>query len=306
MLRISNLCITYSTDNRSKTAVQNMQMIIEQGDFVGLVGESGSGKTSIANAVLDVLPANATLDGQIEFTSKAGPSDSVQDLRKRQVSYIGQNFFKMLSQYFTVGNHYRYLFRSLYHRSPRRDDFERFFRILEQMNLDNPEKLMKSYPFELSGGMVQRVVIALSLVKNPKLLIADEPTSAIDQVAKQEFIRVLKRLSSENNMSVLLISHDLNLIFDFCSKIYVIFRGQLAEFGTSKIMRNTPLHPYTQLLLKPQDYQHDIDASKQTDETDRCVFFPICNRAVKDCMATPRTLGVGHVVFCSEVDHARD
>ena len=305
MLRMYNVCITYNRDSvAEKSAVRGMQMRIGRNEFVGLVGESGSGKSSIANAILKVLPEHALLDGSIEMDGHCNYTKATEEFLKDRVSYIGQNFFKMLSQYFTIKSHHHYLFKSIYNRRPTREERRAFLENLKQLNLDSPEKILKKYPFELSGGMLQRIIIALALVKRPKLLIADEPTSAIDKVAKHEFIKYLKLISKRNEMSVLLISHDLNLIYKFCSTIYVLFRGQLVEYGTTVDMIHHACHPYTKLLLDPEKHYHLLAENGKTDKSDVCPFSPICNIASENCHPLFYEISEGHVVFCSEVGHA--
>ena len=302
MLSIKNLSVAYNNNGQQIPAVENISIEIEKGEFAGLVGESGSGKTTIANTILNLLPDSAKITGDLAFTEHEMNTKTLNKFRKDKVSYIGQNFYKSLSQYFTLESHYRFFFKSIFKRNATQADFAEFIELLKLLKLDNPAEMLKCHPFMLSGGMRQRVAIAFSLLKKPDLLIADEPTSAIDMRAKEKFIELIKSISNQNDMSVLMISHDLNLIFDFCDSVYVLFKGKIVEQGKTDEIRKHTAHPYTKLLVNIEESDDILKNNNAIQEHKSCAFSIHCRKFTENCSDKITKLSSHHFAACSEVE----
>lgn len=299
MLRINKLSVKYK--GRSTPAIKAVDLAIKRGEFTGLVGESGSGKSTVANSVLNILPESAEKEGDFLFAGQKLNRALEEKFRKNKIAYIGQNFYKSLSEFFTLETHFRYFYKSIFNKKAKKCDLQNFIELLEVLKLEKPDKLIKSYPFELSGGMLQRLSIAFSLLKEPELLIADEPTSAIDMMAKQEFIKLIKNISQERDMSVLMISHDLNLIFEFCDSVYVMYKGKVIEYGNSQKLFDDTAHPYTRLLI---DSNEPVRFSENLQNQNSCVFSTYCPYYKSECSDKIRKVSEDHYVACRGVKNA--
>jgi len=302
MLSIKNLSVAYNNNGQQIPAVENINIKIRKGEFTGLVGESGSGKTTIANTILNLLPDSAKITGDLVFAGHEMNTKTFNKFRKDKVSYIGQNFYKSLSHYFTLESHYRFFFKSIFKRNATQADFAEFLELLKVLDLKKPAELLKYHPFKLSGGMLQRVAIAFSLLKKPELLIADEPTSAIDMIAKRDFIKLINSISNQNGLSVLMISHDLNLIFDFCDSVYVLFNGKIVEQGKTDEIINHTAHPYTKLLINIEESDNILRSNNAIQKHKSCAFSIHCRKYSDSCSDEIIELSPHHFVACSEVE----
>jgi peptide/nickel transport system ATP-binding protein len=252
LLEISELKLYYKTVRGIVRAVDDVDLNVEPGEAVGVVGESGCGKTSMANAIIKMLPSNVALyDGRIILDGLnivELPEDEVRrKVRWRQISIVFQGAMNVLNPVIKVGH--QVAEPLIIHAEMDRDEAYKI--AMEKMKLVGlHEEVFNRYPHELSGGMKQRVVIAMALVMNPKIVILDEPTSALDVSIQAQIMNLLKKLKRELNISMIFITHDIALASDISDKIAVMYAGQVVEIGSAEQVLLSPKHPYTQKLLK--------------------------------------------------------
>lgn len=235
------------------TLVSNTSLTIENGEIFGLVGESGSGKTLTAKAIINLLPDNLNFTaGEILTAGKNLMKMSMNEKREhigRNVGYIPQNtvfyLHPMIKIKNQIGDGY------IYHmKKSKKEALEKASLLLSKVGFDNPKNILNFYPWQLSGGMRQRVNIAMALMNTPKLIIADEPSTALDSTVQRQVMELFKEINKEMGISILLISHDLGLVKHYSDSIAVMYAGQIVESGYTEEVFNNPKHPYTQLLIK--------------------------------------------------------
>lgn len=254
ILEIQNLSISFASRHQSLKAIDNISFSIDEGEIVGVVGESGSGKSVMSQSILRLLEydSNVKYDGKILFNSKnifEFNKSELRDLRGNEISMIFQNPLTSLSPVHTIGKQLSEVLIIHKHLS-KKEALEQSKELLGHTNIPSPEEILKKYPYELSGGMLQRVMIAIALGCEPKLLIADEPTTALDVTIQEQILQLIKKLNKEKNMSVLFITHDMGVVSQLCDSVKVMYLGQIVEEAKTKDLFNNPLHPYTKGLLK--------------------------------------------------------
>ncbi|NCR52477.1 MAG: ABC transporter ATP-binding protein [Microcystis aeruginosa L211-07] len=251
MLEIKDLKIAYPTELSSPSwAIDGVSFIIGKGETLGLVGESGCGKSTIGKAILRLLPNHTHVEGEITFEGRSLLSLSSKQLEKFRGEAVGlvfQDPMTRLDPLMTIGDHCVETLQAHRRNLTYRQAKSQACTVLEKVKI--PANRWSQYPHEFSGGMRQRVAIALALLLNPKLIIADEPTTSLDVTVSAEILRELKRLCSEEQMGLLLISHDLALVGEYCDQLAVMKGGKIVESGAVKTVFNTPEHPYTRSLL---------------------------------------------------------
>ncbi len=251
MLEIKNLKIAYPTELSSPSwAIDGVSLSIGKGETLGLVGESGCGKSTIGKAILRLLPNRTHVEGEITFEGRSLLSLSSKQLEKFRGEAVGlvfQDPMTRLDPLMTIGDHCVETLQAHRRNLTYRQAKSQACTVLEKVKI--PANRWSQYPHEFSGGMRQRVAIALALLLNPKLIIADEPTTSLDVTVSAEILRELKRLCSEEQMGLLLISHDLALVGEYCDRLAVMKGGKIVESGAVKTVFNTPEHPYTRSLL---------------------------------------------------------
>ncbi|HED13653.1 MAG TPA: ABC transporter ATP-binding protein [Gammaproteobacteria bacterium] len=259
LLAIDDLHVEFAIHNSKLQALRGVSFDIPPGQTVALVGESGSGKSVTAQAIMGLLPDNAHITGgQIQFANNnqkildiaALPQDSraMQDIRGGQISMIFQEPMVSLSPVHTIGDQVSealFLHREIAHQQ----GLQLTRDMLDMVGFPDPDRAMKTYSFELSGGMRQRAMLAMALVCRPALLIADEPTTALDVSIQAQILMLLKKLQAELNMAVLLITHDLGVVANLADEVVVMYQGQILERGTLKALFTTPSHPYLKALF---------------------------------------------------------
>ena len=246
LLELSNVSIDFS----GKPAVRNLSLSIAPGESLGLVGESGSGKSATALAILRLLPPQASTRGQILFDGKdlLAAADSVmQSIRGRQIAMIFQEPMTALNPVMRVGD--QVAEAVIAHGGKKKEARQLAADALRDVGIPDPEKRVRSYPHQLSGGMRQRVMIAMALVNRPQLLIADEPTTALDVTIQAQILELLAGLRRRFNLAMLFISHDLAVVSQVADRVAVMFAGSLVEVGTVRDIFSAPAHPYTCGLL---------------------------------------------------------
>jgi oligopeptide/dipeptide ABC transporter ATP-binding protein len=250
ILEISDLCLTYSTPSRTVHAIQDASLAIREGEAVGIAGESGSGKSTLARAVMGLLPARVAqiTAGRIAIAGNDVTQYSPkqwEDVRGNPVAMVFQDPLSFLNPVVRIG---RQIAESVRRHDPNADAAARSAELLSLVKL-RPE-VLRRYPHELSGGMRQRVMLAIALGCRPRLLIADEPTTALDVTTQAEILTLLGELRSTLSMSLLLISHDLGVLRSTCSRISIMYAGHTIETGSMAEVLGHPAHPYTKGLIE--------------------------------------------------------
>jgi peptide/nickel transport system permease protein len=252
LLSVRNLMISLRRADGDQSMVEGVSFDVREGEALGIVGESGSGKTLTVLALLDLLPDNLeATNGSIVYAGEelvGGDRRKRARLRGREISYISQDPMLALDPGFTVGSQLREVLRHSRGLS-RRDARTHAVELLDQVELPNPAEVLRRFPHELSGGMAQRVCIAMALSGNPKLLIADEPTTALDVTIQAEILDLLRTLRETTGLAVILVSHDWGVIADSCDDTVVMYAGQVVEYASILDLFSLPLHPYTKGLL---------------------------------------------------------
>ena len=253
LLAIKNLSILLPEGSDRRHAVQNVDLQLHAGETVCVVGESGSGKSLTARAVMGLLPAPHVRIGEGEILfggtdiTKIG-AERLRDLRGSEISMIFQEPMTALNPVMTIGDQVDEVFR--YHVSmSRRERAARAVKLMEDVNLPDPERIINNYPHELSGGQRQRAMIAMALALDPKILIADEPTTALDVTTQAQILQLIKDMQKRLDTGVLFITHDFGVVADIADRVVVMQEGNIVETGTAKQVLNKPKHPYTQSLI---------------------------------------------------------
>jgi peptide/nickel transport system permease protein len=279
--------------------VEHLDLEIAAGETVGLVGESGCGKSVTGRAVLDLLPADgAVTAGSILFDGAdlavLGPR-AMRRLRGSRIALVSQDPIAALDPMWTVGRQVDELVRC-HHGGTRAAVRARTLDLLREVRLPDPAAVVGKYPHELSGGMAQRVAIAMALSGEPRLLIADEPTTALDVTVQAEILALLRQLQADRGMSVLLVTHDLAVIAALCRRAYVMYAGHIVESGPVRDLFDRPLHPYTAGLLEAMPAETGRGGRlaaipgtvpAPTAWPRGCHFWPRCPLAIPDCSAAP-------------------
>lgn len=249
MLKIDNITIAYD----DVPVVQDFSLEMEQGEIVSIVGESGSGKTTVIRAILGLLPAGGEVTrGDIRFEGESlvhGKKAGGDGLRGRDMTMIFQDSGAMINPIRKIGSQFTEYIR-LHEKCTRQEAYDRAVEMLRQMRLPEPENVMQSYPFQLSGGMRQRVGIALALTFNPKLLMADEPTSALDVTTQAQIVRQMMELRKLYQCSIILVTHNLGVAAYMSNRIIVMKNGRIVEQGDREKILKHPEHEYTANLLR--------------------------------------------------------
>ena len=243
--------ISFQEAKDLKRIVTDVSFSIRPGEIVGLVGESGSGKTVTGLALLDLLPKNAVVTSNecwYKSTNLKNPT-AVKEVRGRGIAVIWQEPMVSLDPVFSVGSQLGEVIHVRNQRLSQAETEKRAIGLLNSVKIKEPEKVLKLFPHQLSGGMAQRVVIALALAGDPDLLIADEPTTALDVTVQADILDLLREIRRERNMAILLITHDFGVVADLCDSVLVMRYGEIVERGESVELFNRPKHEYTKALL---------------------------------------------------------
>jgi oligopeptide/dipeptide ABC transporter ATP-binding protein len=308
LLSVEDLRTTFETKEGTLTAVDGVNFEIDSGETLGLVGESGSGKSVTAQSVMRLIqqPGQIT-SGEIEFDGRDLRNISETELRRirnQELSMIFQEPQESLNPVFTIGEQIAETLQVYGYEKG--DPWDRAVELLGTVGLPNPEEQAKKYPHQYSGGMAQRAMIAIAIAGNPKLLIADEPTTALDVTIEAQILELLDELKAELDMSMLFISHDLGTIWNVCDRVAVMYMGKIVEIGEVESLFQDPQHPYTEGLLEclpgVDGAMEPIPGSVPSnfDLPSGCTFHPRCPYVTEGCTkAYPATESVnGHEVAC--------
>lgn len=312
LLTVEDLSIIYRTRRGCLTAVDQVSFSLPRGRCLGLVGESGSGKSTIGIATLGLLPRNAEvvsgrilLDGQDLLRL---PPQNLQTIRWAKIAMIFQAAMNSLNPIQRVEDQIIEAIRTHAPQISNNEAGDRVAELFRQVGI--PEQRRKDYPHQFSGGMRQRAVIAMALACRPAMIIADEPTTALDVIVQNQILKLLCQLRDEANLGILLISHDIAVVADVCDDIGVLYAGQLVELGSKREVFDTPAHPYTQALLKAHitlaDHQGQaaVLAGQGPDliePPEGCRFCERCSQAGITCERRPpawRALSPTHGIRC--------
>ena len=249
LISLQGLSIKTSSNGRSLTSDVNISLI--EGEALGIVGESGSGKTLTALSILGLLPRGVEVaSGEINFNGENLLSidpERLREIRGKEISMVYQDPMTALNPVMTVGNQLLEVLDCHNHDVKHPESHVK--QSLIEVGIPDPDRALKSYPHEFSGGMRQRVVIAMSLLLSPKLLIADEPTTALDVTIQRQILSLVSKQRSRRQMSMLWITHDLGVVANLVDRVAVMYAGRIVEVGTTKQIFNSPQHPYTQKLV---------------------------------------------------------
>lgn len=252
LLEVNNLQVSFKIGKEIYPALDGLTFNIDENSVVGIVGESGSGKSLTAHSILGILPTNAEIDGSIKLKNDELINKSQKEwrkLRSNEVSIIFQEPMTSLNPLMKVGKQISEVLKK--HTSySKQERYKETIDIMNEVKLNRPESLYHSYPHELSGGMRQRIVIAMALINNPKLIIADEPTTALDVTVQAQILKMLKDIMKKRDGAMLFISHDWGVVSQVCDYVIVMYAGKIVEQGPIEKTINDPEHPYTRGLLK--------------------------------------------------------
>ena len=322
LLEVKNLKISFKTDEGIITAVDGVNFTVKHGETLGIVGESGSGKSVSTWSIMRLLPKNSIIDkkSSIRFRKKDGKvvditklkarSKELRKIRGGEVALIFQEPMSSFSPVYTIGNQISEAV--LQHRDVSKDEAQEIaIDMLDRVGIANPRQRFKQYPFELSGGMRQRAMIAVALSMNPALLIADEPTTSLDVTIQAQILELMNELQEELGMAIIFITHNLGVIAQVADKIEVMYLGKILERGTTKDIIQNPQHPYTQALLKAIPRLDHIgerlnaisgDIPSPLSRPTGCPFYTRCEKVIPGIcdvkMPNPTKLSDTHTVYC--------
>lgn len=288
-LCIENLTVTFETDRGSVNAVDDVSFSLQKGEILGIAGESGSGKSTIASSILGLVHP---VSGRILFDNRNLLSLSekeMDEIRGCHISLIGQDPSSSLNPFRRIAPQITDVLRA--HRKMKKSEAEeKAIEMLSRAGMQVPEKVMKAYPHQLSGGMKQRVMIAMALSQGAEILIADEPTSSLDVTIQAQIITLLKKLNKEFGTSIIFISHNLEVLETLADRIIIMYSGRIAEIANTEALFSTPLHPYTEALLaaspKPFKIPKPISGIMERNKGDvkGCLFSARCPRKTEKCI----------------------
>ena len=317
LLEIQGLKTHFKTDDGWLHAVDGVDLSIDRGETVGVVGESGCGKSVTAKTVMKLIdvPPGRIAAGRVLWKGRdlvPLPPQAMRRIRAKEISIIFQEPMTSLNPVFTVGEQIAESLR-LHEGLSRRAALDRAVQMLELVRIPTPERRVRDYPHQFSGGMRQRVMIAIALACKPQLVIADEPTTALDVTIQAQILELLARLKDEMGMAVMLITHAMGVVAEVAQRVVVMYAGKVVEEAPVKELFAHPRHPYTQGLIRSIP-RIDLDATHKTrleaipgtvprliDPPEGCRFAPRCKHAVPACLqATPplREAASGHRVAC--------
>ena len=294
-LVIDDLRVSFTQRRARIQAVRGVSLTVAQGECLALIGESGSGKTQMFQAVMGLLPENGVSEGRAVFEGLdlLGAGDAVlNQVRGSQMAMIFQDPAQTLTPHLRIGTQLAEVM--VQHAGfSWHDALSSAHRMLERVHIDEPSRRLRQYPHELSGGMLQRVAIGMSLMCEPSLLIADEPTASLDVTVQSQIMQLLHTLKGASAMSLVLISHDLALVAGFADRIAVMYAGRIVESGAADAVLSSPSHPYTAELIRciprmsgplPRRMATLTGQPPRPEDTQLgCAFAPRCPRAAARC-----------------------
>ena len=318
LLQIEELKTYFYTFEGTAKAVDDVSFFLAKGEVLGIVGESGCGKSVTAQSIMRLIPEppGRIVHGNILFDGTdivPLSMEQMRSIRGARIAMIFQEPMTSLNPVYTIGNQISEMF-ILHEKSSRRDSWRRSIEMLQKVQIPAAEKRVHEYPHQLSGGMRQRAMIAMALACNPEILIADEPTTALDVTIQAQILELMMQLKEDYDTAIMMITHDLGVIAEIAERILVMYAGKVVESGPTIAIFEDPKHPYTQGLLKsiPTLGKRAIHGRKQLQEItgivpslydlpDGCRFYPRCPHAMEICnQSVPELSDIGdaHSVRC--------
>lgn len=306
LLQVEGLRVTFNAPTGPVRAVRGVSLHVKRGEILGVAGESGCGKSVLFRSLLGLLPATASVDGAMRFDGKPMGTDGAL---QQAAALIYQNPGAALNPVFTIRQQLQFV-------AGTRDPAV-LCDLLAQAGFSEPEQLLDAYPHEFSGGMSQRAVIAVALAQQPRLLIADEPTTALDVTTRGLVLDLIAQLRDRNRLAVVLISHDLAVIQRVCDRVMVLYAGEVVETGATASVLTAPGHPYTRALLesvpRPEAVGEELASipglvPDGRQEISGCAFAPRCPHTHDRCRAERPALvpaGAGHRAACVLLEPSR-
>ena len=326
ILEIENLVTQFKVGKRTVHAVNGVNLTVERGKTLGIVGESGCGKSVTAHSVLQLLPKNGNIvSGEVRYYPKTGESAQLlsqyskldkrlRAIRGKDISMIFQDPMTSLNPAYTIGSQIMENLRN-HEKISKEDARKRIIHLLEELGIPSPEQRFDEYPHQFSGGMKQRVMIAIAMICNPNILIADEPTTALDVTIQAQILRLMKQIQKDHGTSLILITHNMGIVAETCDNVAVMYMGRVVEFGSVQQIFENPQHPYTKALMQsvPQlDLDRDVELHSIPGNTPdasikfgHCEFEPRCAAACEFCRnGFPVEIEVepGHIVRCKRME----
>jgi len=295
----------------SVRAVTNVSFRVSRGEFFGIVGESGSGKSITARSIIKLLPPSARVEGRITFEGtdilSASP-DELRQLRGSGIGFVFQDAVAALDPVYTIGYQLVEACRAKMPGVSASQAHSRALSLLAEVGISDPERCLASYPHQLSGGMKQRVVIAAALIADPQLIIADEPTTALDVTVQKQVLELLQKIAAARGAAVILITHDLGVVAEVCDRTAVFYAGTVVEEADTFTLFKEARHPYTVALIESLPVLGVRKAFKAipgsppkvVEQLEQCPFAPRCDRALPECGARlpPETVSPDHRYRC--------
>ena len=313
LLEVKNLQTSFFTDAGEVKAVNDVSFTLERGKVLGIVGESGSGKSVTAYSIMQILASTGKIVGgsiKLDGQELVGAGEKVmKTVRGNKVSIIFQDPMTSLNPTYTIG---RQLIEAITLHTDRnkKEAYERAVEMIRLVNINEPEKRMKQYPFELSGGMRQRIMIAMALACEPDILIADEPTTALDVTIQAQILELMTDLQKELGMAIIMITHDLGVVAQLCDEVIVMYAGSICEQGTADEIFYNPCHEYTKGLMRSIPTTETAGSKLQPitgtpidllNMPEGCPFAPRCDNAMKICIhhrAENMIINEDHMASC--------
>ena len=322
ILEVRNLKVNIAVDDYVLNAVRGVNFTMKKGEILGLVGESGCGKSVTSKEIQGINPDNCTSSGEVLFRTKDGKvlnlltlekdGETYRAIRGAEIAMIFQEPMTAFSPLYTIGNQLAEIILIHEPKTTKQQARARVLEMLKKVGITNPEKRIDQYPHKFSGGMLQRALIAMMLSLNPTLLIADEPTTALDVTIQAQILELMLNLQKEFGMSILFITHDLGVVANICDHVAVMYLGEIVEYGTTQQIFHNPQHPYTRGLLNSLPKMEQSRAEKlyvidgvvplPVDMKPCCGFHERCGECMKGTCDQQYidwvTVEQGHTVRC--------
>jgi oligopeptide/dipeptide ABC transporter ATP-binding protein len=312
LLEVQGLSVSFPSRHGYVRAVTNVSFDLNGGEILGIVGESGCGKSTLCSALVDMLPQDAIVEGFIRYKGEdllRGPKSRVRKLRGREITTVLQNPMTALDPLFTVGAQFDEFLRCNSEMG-KKQRLEKMRQMVESVGISEPDQRLASYPHQLSGGMKQRFLIAMATALKPGILLADEPTTALDVTIQEQILHLLSQVRRRQQTAIVLITHDLGIVKRFTDRLMIMYAGSVVESGPTEDVFSNPLHPYTQALLASiptlnNSVERLTGIEGQIPDLARlppgCAFAQRCSRASEACLhldLSPVAVHPQHQVSC--------